>query len=241
MTTLFVVRHGETDNNKLHRFIGSTDHPLNERGQAQAACLREPMSNVRIDRIYSSPYRRAMMTAEQIRAGREIDIVPHRGLCEIHCGEWEGLNRAEIEARWPGVINLWQYEPDRLLMPGGESFEQVQSRAVQAFVDIVRRESGRVIALTSHMLTIQLVMCRLLNVPIREVWNMVRLENTSITTMKISENGDYAITKWGDDAHLPESLKNPYVKIAGFVTPNFKAVLDISDVEGMHHFDRFAL
>ena len=64
MTTVYIVRHGETDLNRLYRFIGSTDHPLNERGIAQVETLREPMSKFHLDRIYSSPLKRTMMTAE---------------------------------------------------------------------------------------------------------------------------------------------------------------------------------
>ena len=76
MTTLYIVRHGETDLNRLYRFIGSTDHPLNERGIAQVETLREPMSKFHLDRIYSSPLKRTMMTAERIQNGRDIEIVP---------------------------------------------------------------------------------------------------------------------------------------------------------------------
>lgn len=239
-TTLYIVRHGETNNNNLHRFIGSTDHPLNERGQAQAATLNAPMSRLHIDRIYSSPYLRTMMTAEQIRAGREIEIIPERGLCEIHCGQWEGLNRAEIEERWPGMIDLWQFKPDLLRMPDGETFEQVRTRAVDALCRIVQENRGKSVAIASHMLTIQLIMTRLLNIPIRDVWEMVRLENTSITTMEVWENGDFEVTHWADEDHLPAELKNSYVKIAGFVTKNFKAKYDLSSVMGLRHFDGFA-
>lgn len=239
-TRLYIVRHGETDNNVKHRFIGRTDMPLNERGQRQAACLNAPMRVLHIDRIYASPYLRTMMTAEGVRAGRDIEIIPDRSLCEIDCGEWEGLNREEIQARWPGMIDLWQFEPEKLQMPGGESFRQVQERAVNAFVRIVHENRGKDIAIASHMLTIQLIMGELLNIPIHEVWNMQRLENTSITSMDVWENGEFEIVKWGEDAHLDMDLRNPYVKIAGFVQKDFKEAFDLAYIEGLHDFPRFA-
>lgn len=239
-TTLYIVRHGETDNNYTHRFIGSTDHPLNERGQAQAACLREPFSRLRLDAVYSSPRLRALMTAEQIRGDRAMPIICDDGLAEIHCGQWEGLNRAEIEEKWPGMIDLWQFRPDELHMPDGETFAEVQERAVNALVGIVRRERGRSVAVACHMLTIQLIMARLLNVPVREVWNMVRIENTSISTMEIYDNGDFEIIRWGDDSHLPDELKTGYVRIAGFVQKSYNADYDVIKVEGRHNFPEFA-
>ena len=88
MTEIYIIRHGETENNRLYKFVGSTDQPLNDRGIAQAETLRAPMSQIRLDRIYSSPYQRTMMTAERVRAGRDIPVVTDKGLCEIHCGSW---------------------------------------------------------------------------------------------------------------------------------------------------------
>ena len=241
MTTVYIVRHGETDLNRLYRFIGSTDHPLNERGIAQVETLREPMSKFHLDCIYSSPLKRTMMTAERIQNGRDIEIGPHNDLKEIHCGGWETLNREEIEAKWPGEIELWEKKPDLLHMEGGETFAEVQERAIRGIIDIVNRERGKSIAIACHMLTIQLIMAKLLQVPIRDVWEMVRLENTSITTMNIEDNGDFEVVRWADDSHLPEELKNANVKVAGIHNTSFDAKYDITDVEGKHHFDGFTI
>ena len=241
-TTVYIVRHGETFFNSVHRFIGcGTDHPLCDRGKAQAATLREPMSKIALDRIYSSPCRRTLMTAEEVRAGRDIEIIEAPGVREIYCGQWEGKNRDEIESLWPGTVDLWHYEPDKLRMPYGESFTEVRDRAVAEFCRIVKKEAGNRIAVVSHMLTIQLIMGELLRIPIRDVWNMVRLENTSITTMEIYSNGDFEVTDWARDDHLPEELRNTQVKIAGFVSKDFTAKYDLSSVLGRRHYDGFAL
>ncbi len=238
-THVYLVRHGETDNNVRHRFIGKTDMPLNERGQNQARCLREPMSRVRIEKIYSSPYLRAWMTAEQIKGDREMEITPEKALSEIDCGLWEGLNRTEVQARWPGMIDIWQYEPEKLQFPDGETFQQVQDRAVEAFICIVRENPGRSIVITTHMLTIQLIIAKLLAIPIHDVWNMWRLENTSITSLDIWDDGKFEILKWGEDSHLPPELRNNYVKIAGFVQPSFSAKYELSSLVGVHYFEPF--
>ena len=126
-------------------------------------------------------------------------------------------------------------------MEGGETFLQVQERAIRGIIDIVNRERGKSIAIACHMLTIQLIMAKLLRVPIRDVWEMVRLENTSITTMNIEDNGDFEVVRWADDSHLPEELKNANVKVAGIHNTSFNAKYDITDVEGKHHFDGFAI
>lgn len=240
LTEIYIVRHGETDNNVKHRFIGSTDKPLNERGMRQAACLKAPMAKVALDRIYASPYKRTMMTAEQVRGDRPLEIITDRGLCEIHCGGWEDLNRAEIEELWPGMIDLWQNEPDKLQMPGGETFLQVQERAVAAFSRIVRENKGKRIAIVTHMLTIQLILAKLFDIPIKDVWNMNRLENTSVSKMNVWDNGDFEIVEWGKEEHLLPELKNTDVRIAGFVQQGFRPTYDVESLKGKHHSEAFA-
>jgi len=240
VTEIYLVRHGETDNNVAHRFIGSTDKPLNARGKRQAASLKEPMSKVPFDVIYSSPYQRTMQTAEQVRGDRDIAIIPERGLCEIHCGRWEDLNREEIEALWPGMIDLWQNEPDRLRMPDGETFLQVQERGVEAFCRIVRENRGKKLGIVSHMLTIQLIIAKLYDIPIKDVWNMTRLENTCVSKMKIWDNGDFEIVEWGKNDHLPAELRNDAVRIAGFVQKGFKPLYDTDSLRGVRRFAAFA-
>lgn len=235
---IYIVRHGETNNNVEYRFLGSTDMPLNERGIAQAKSLNQPFSKVHLDRIYSSPYLRTMMTAREVQNGRNIEIVRDYGLCEINCGEWEGLNRAEIEEKWPGMINLWQFEPDKLHMPEGETLKQVQDRAVRSFLNIVFSERGKSVAIVSHMLTIQLIIASLFNISRNDVWRMTNLENTSITTMEVFDDNSFEITKWGENDHLPLSLRNPSVKIAGF-TENENAKFDVSSVQGRHYLPKF--
>ncbi|HOE88530.1 MAG TPA: histidine phosphatase family protein [Sphaerochaeta sp.] len=234
-TRIYFIRHGETDYNVQHRFQGSTDNPLNERGLEQASCLWSPMSKFHLDKIYVSPYKRTMQTAKQVLAGRDIPVIPEPKLSEIHCGQWEGLVRTEIEERWPGMIDLWEHRPDELHMPDGESFKQVQDRSVQALKEILEKEAGKSVAIVTHMLTIQLIMSKLLGIPIREVWKMVRLENTSITTIDFSSNKEFEVIKWGEDSHLHEHLKNSYVRIAGFVQKDH-AKYDTSVIEGKHPF-----
>ncbi len=234
-TVAYIIRHGETDNNKAHRFIGFTDKPLNQRGLEQAACLTEPMSKIPLTAIYSSPFLRTMQTAEAVRGNRRLPILRNEGLCEINCGLWEGLNREEIEAQWPGMIKYWQEEPSKLHMPEGESFEQVQQRGTEAFKEIIAANHGGHVAIVSHMLTIQLIICKLFDIPIDDVWRLYRLENTSVTKMRIKDTGEFSIEKWGEDGHLAESLKNTYVKIAGFKPTDFAAKYGIEYLQGTVH------
>ena len=241
MTTLYLIRHGETDLNRQGRFCGSTDMPLNGRGIAQVETLREPMSRFDLDRIYSSPLERAVETAERVRNGRNIEIVPIDGLREIDCGKWETLRRDEIEARWPGGIAMWEKAPDLLRMEGGETFEGVRERVSRALIDIVRRERGNKIALTCHLMTIQMIMITILETPVRDIWKVIpTATNASVTTIEIEDGGDFRVISWSDDRHLPAELKDSNLKVADMDGVLADAKYSITNILGKHHFDGFS-
>ena len=74
MKTLYIIRHGETEWNKIGRYQGITDVPLNDNGIAQAKACANALKYVHFDRILSSDLSRALVTAETIRGNRNIEI-----------------------------------------------------------------------------------------------------------------------------------------------------------------------
>ncbi|HEY8029028.1 MAG TPA: histidine phosphatase family protein [Gaiellaceae bacterium] len=101
MTTLLLVRHGETDWNAERRWQGHADVPLNGRGREQANALAEQLAGERIDAIYTSDLSRARVTAEIVGARVGVSVAVDPDLREIDVGSREGLT-GEIEAPWDG-------------------------------------------------------------------------------------------------------------------------------------------
>ncbi|HEV7133000.1 MAG TPA: histidine phosphatase family protein [Gaiellaceae bacterium] len=95
MTTLLLVRHGETDWNAEGRLQGHTDRPLNDFGRRQAAALAERLAGDPIDAIYASDLSRARETAEILGARLGLPVVLEPGLRERNWGTWEGLTGSE--------------------------------------------------------------------------------------------------------------------------------------------------
>ena len=91
MTTLLLVRHGETDWNAEGRLQGHTDTPLNDYGRRQAAALGEDLAGDGIDAVYSSDLARARETAEIVAGRLGLPVVLEPGLREKNWGSWEGL------------------------------------------------------------------------------------------------------------------------------------------------------
>ena len=117
---LWLVRHGQTEWSRTGRHTGSTDVPLTELGERQAAALSGMFRAVAPTLVLCSPRQRAQRTAEL--AGLTIDAIDE-DLCEWDYGQYEGITSAEIHETNPGWTIFGAPTP------GGETAQQVGERA----------------------------------------------------------------------------------------------------------------
>jgi probable phosphoglycerate mutase len=149
VTTLLLVRHGETDWNREQRFQGHADPPLNQTGRAQAVDLSVELAAEPIAAVYSSPLRRAFETAEIVAAAHDHQPVTLDALMEVDVGSWQGLSRAELEKRHPEELARWLDDADGFQFDGGESYAQLGARVIPALLELAARHPGeRVLAVT---------------------------------------------------------------------------------------------
>lgn len=126
MTTLLLVRHGETDWNADGRLQGQTDRPLSDFGRNQARKLAEELAGEPLEAIYSSDLVRARETAEIVGERLGLPVVLDAELREKDWGTWEGLTAVER---------------DRVEFVG-ESTEEHQERMLRALRRIAERHPG---------------------------------------------------------------------------------------------------
>lgn len=157
MTRIILIRHGETDWNAENRYQGQMDPSLNERGIAQARGLAEGLRGLGIQVLYSSPLRRALQTAQIIAQALGIPLHTDPRLKEIRQGEWEGLLRSEIAARYPELFRRWLAEPWVATPPGGESLAQVRDRVLAAVAEIASRHQGERVGVVTHLIPIYII------------------------------------------------------------------------------------
>ena len=93
MTTVLLIRHGETEWNRRKIFRGIRDVPLNENGRSQARTLADALLPRKIDVAFTSPLSRARETAEIALSGRGIEITVEERLKDFSYGDWTGLER----------------------------------------------------------------------------------------------------------------------------------------------------
>ena len=207
-TKVIMVRHGETEWNVLCKFLGSVDLPLNEKGRRQAGYAREALKDTHIDVIYSSPMKRAYETGEIIRGDRDLEIRTDEGLREIGCGKWEGMNGKEVEEKYPGQIELWGNRPEECRIEGGDTFQQVSDRIVDAFWRIVEANRGKTILITSHMIHFE-------GRPINDMWEVKPIANAALNIVEVDEEDHVEILAWSDDRFVPEEDKKGSALVAG--------------------------
>jgi probable phosphoglycerate mutase len=166
MTTLrvFLLRHGEIAVGPERRFVGRRDLPLTETGVRQARMWGEILRATHFASVYSSDLTRCVDTAKIIAERRGLPIERLLELREICLGEWEGLTVEEVRNRFPTEwrkrgANLAGYGP-----PGGESFLDVQARAVAAFERAVSRADGDLL-IVAHSGVNRVILCHVLGLP----------------------------------------------------------------------------
>ncbi len=149
-TRLCLVRHGETDWNTARRVQGSIDIPLNETGRRQAAATARHLRNQHFDVIYSSDLGRALETARQIAATRDISPLIAPDLRERNYGAFQGLTHDEAHARYPQLQSRIRARELHAEPPGGESLINFAERVQAAFARIAHAHPGHTLLIVSH-------------------------------------------------------------------------------------------
>jgi broad specificity phosphatase PhoE len=138
VTEILLVRHGETEWNRLHRWQGHTDTPLNATGRAQVRELALALAGERVDAVYSSDLSRASETAAAIAAEHGLPVHVDPDLREIDVGGREGLTREEVAQRFPE--DGWD----------GETREQHAERVLRALHRIADRHPDERVVVVGH-------------------------------------------------------------------------------------------
>jgi broad specificity phosphatase PhoE len=167
---LFLVRHGETESNRLNLALGRDDVPLNERGLRQAQQVAQALAGEPLAAIYSSPLRRALDTARAVAAHHhDLTVQIEERLIEMDIGEADGLTLAEVASRYPGLLEAWASEEGPTqAMPGGECLVDVQERAWPAVQDLAARHGDEAVAAVTHNFVILSVLIRVLGMELAQ-------------------------------------------------------------------------
>ncbi|MCR5744132.1 MAG: histidine phosphatase family protein [Lachnospiraceae bacterium] len=140
---LYIARHGQTDYNVQDRVCGVSEGMLTDYGREQARALGEKIRQVHIDKVYVSPLKRAIETAELALMGTGLDYEIEPRLIEHNFGECEGV---------PRLDPTFQFAKKNLgvKQPGGDSFLQLCHRAYGLIEDMRDKHPDESVLFVCH-------------------------------------------------------------------------------------------
>jgi broad specificity phosphatase PhoE len=201
MTEVILVRHGQTDWNVTGRFRGRADIPLNERGRREATATAERVAREwQPAAIYGSPVHRAQVTAARIANQTWLELHEDPRLSDVDYGEWQGLTRTEVAARFPSELALFESTPSLLRIPGGEGFTSVRERVAAFLLDIEEKHPNDTIVVVGHTEVNRILLLITLQLPTDALWR-IEQHPCAISVLRAAAQR-WTIVTMNDTCHL---------------------------------------
>lgn len=188
-TSVWLVRHGQTQANLERRYQSRSDSPLTNYGRLQMAALAGRLRPIPFDTAVVSPSERTRLLAEALLAGRRgVTVRLDQRWSEVSHGRWEGLTYREVLARYPAEARTrWAQGPNGRA-EGGESLAEVYARVAEAWRELLRDHAGGRVLIVTHATPVQLVLCICFGLGPGEHWRW-RIDLGSLTCLDIYPSG----------------------------------------------------
>ena len=200
MSRIILVRHGQTEWNRVVRFRGVIDVPLNETGLAQARATGRRLASSPVAAVYSSPLSRARQTAEAIAAPHGLQVASHQGLNDMSFGTWGGLSPEEARKLSPDLAPRWFTEPHLVRPPGGGTLEEVRARVTLTVQEIATRHENETAVLVAHQLVNRVLCCALIGLDNSHFWRIG--QDPCCVSIFDYHDGRFDVVTLNDTCHL---------------------------------------
>lgn len=202
MRTVYLIRHGETQANREGVFRGRGEVPLSPAGLEQSGELRAYFSGLKIERVFSSPLKRAVETAVICFPGWVIEM--QELLNNIDLGNWTGRGKKEIAREEPRLWRRWLEEPERMSFPGGESLAAMKART-RAFCRLLAAAGEERIAVVSHRSVLKALLAEALGLEEKWFWKF-HLDNASVSVLLHDATRGFVLAKLNRTEHLSDYI-----------------------------------
>ncbi|CAB4729410.1 unannotated protein [freshwater metagenome] len=214
ISRIYLVRHGHSTANAKSILAGQDQSvELSELGILQSAEIAKNLHEVKFARIYSSPLTRCLQSVRPLANLQKMTISELPGVIEMNYGDWSGKKLVTL-AR----TKLWkviQSEPSLVRFPNGESFTQMQDRALEAVR--IAAVDGKNILVCSHGDVIKAIIAGTIGLHLDQIQRLV-IDPASISIIEITKDSARALTV-NDTSHLVKlqssSKKESKLKLGG--------------------------
>ena len=187
-TSIWLVRHGQTELNKARRYQSITDSALTPFGVRQAEALAHRLRRIPFKLAVVSPSQRGCVTAETILGDRETPVLDDTRWAETNHGCWEGLTYREVQARFPQEAAMRFADALHGWPSGGESLAEVAARVAEGWSDLLQCNPGGRVLIVTHATPIQLVLCAISGMSPALHWRW-RIDLGSVTAIDVYVGG----------------------------------------------------
>lgn len=206
MTEIYVIRHVQAEGNLYRMCQGHWDGDVTALGVKQRDALAERFKDVKIDEIWSSDLYRAMFTATALTKYHPMEVHTDERFREIDLGPWETQYFGGLAWEHSEDFHKFVLDQKNFHIEGAEDYEQVGERAVQALTELAESRPGKVLALTTHGVTIRCMLSRLGGIDLNDVKTLPIFNNTGVAHLLYDE-GKFTVDYINDFSHLgPDCL-----------------------------------
>jgi len=187
-TTIFLIRHGQTEYNRMGLLQGrGIDAPLDSTGLEQSQAVARHLRSEVVDKIFTSSLSRAINTAQIIADELHLHIEGcFEDLDEMHFGTAEGRDFVEVNEELQQLYSLWQKGDVDTGFELGESPLQVLERANSCMMNIIREHEGKSIIFVIHGRLIRIILSHWLGIGLQR---MHEIQHTNTSVNKLIWNG----------------------------------------------------
>lgn len=191
MTQLIIIRHGQTEWNRVERFRGRVNLDLDEVGKKQAEATARRIAEWPVSMLYYSPLKRTETAAGIIASRLSLTSQPLPDIVDMNYGEWQGLTPEEAKAKDGSLYAQWLESPHLVKFPGGESLDELRQRAGKAIDEVIQRYAQGTVAMLTHKTVIQVLLLHLLKLDNSRFWQIWQ-DVSAINMFEVKDGLPYA-------------------------------------------------
>lgn len=180
---IYILRHGETDENKRNCYYGSTDSSLNEAGKMQAEAASKLLKEIEFNKVYVSDKKRTKETAEICLNLNEENLIKDSRINEVSFGIFEGKSYEDIKKEFPDEYEDWIKDWKGFSPLGGENYYRFYNRVNDFMNEVIKNKDENILIIT-HGGVIRAIYCYVLDGCLDLYWKFA------------SKNGDVSIIKY---------------------------------------------
>ncbi len=178
---IYIVRHGETEENIKKTYYGDIDCELTEKGIKQAELVGEKLKHINFDKVFCSEKKRAKETLKKIYEGEGVKVDSR--LNERNFGIFEGKNYKQLQDSFKLEYDTWTNDWKEHSIENGESFIEVYNR-VKSFMEELKKESVENILICTHGGIIRTIYTYILEGSLDNYWRF-NSKNADLSIIKL--------------------------------------------------------